>query len=74
MDEQLKQVLREKLQTLTKDELIEILANVTSEYVAMNILSRINISSTVQRAVDNTQFNLLSQKVTDKGIILEGRL
>lgn len=74
MDEQLKQTLREKLQTLTKDELIELLANVTSVYVAMNILSRINMSSTVQRAVDNTQFNLLSQKVTDKGIILEGRL
>lgn len=74
MEEQLKQVLREKLQALTKDELIEILANVTSVYVAMNILSRINMSSTVQRAVDNTQFNLLSQKVTDKDIILEGRL
>lgn len=74
MDEQLKQVLREKLQTLTKEELIEILANVTSVYVAMNVLSRINMSSTVQRAVDNTQFNLLSQKVTDKDIILEGRL
>ena len=74
MDEQLKQTLREKLQTLTKDELIELLANVTSVYVAMNILSRINMSSTVQRAVDNTQFNLLSQKVTDKDIILEGRL
>ena len=74
MDEQLKQTLREKLQILTKDELIEILANVTSVYVAMNILSQINMSSTVQRAVDNTQFNLLSQKVTDKDIILEGRL
>ena len=74
MDEQLKQTLREKLQTLTKDELIDLLANVTSVYVAMNILSRINMSSTVQRAVDNTQFNLLSQKVTDKDIILEGRL
>lgn len=74
MDEQLKQALREKLQALTKEELIELLANVTSVYVAMNILSRINMSSTVQRAVDNTQFNLLSQKVTDKDIILEGRL
>lgn len=68
MDEQLKQTLREKLQTLTKEELIEILANVTSVYVAMNILSKINMSSTVQRAVDDTQFNLLSQEVTDKGI------
>ena len=74
MEEQLKQALRQKLQTLTKDELIELLANVTSVYVAMNILSRINMSSTVQRAVDNAQFNLLSQKVTDKDIILEGRL
>lgn len=74
MDEQLKQTLREKLQALTKEELIELLANVTSVYVAMNILSRINMSSTVQRAVDDTQFNLLSQKVTDKDIILEGRL
>lgn len=74
MDEQLKQTLREKLQVLTKEELIELLANVTSVYVAMNILSRINMSSTVQRAVDDTQFNLLSQKVTDKDIILEGRL
>ena len=74
MDEQLKQALRQKLQALTKEELIEILANVTSVYVAMNILSRINMSSTVQRAVDYTQFNLLSQEVTDKGIILEGRL
>lgn len=74
MDEQLKQTLREKLQILTKDELIELLANVTSVYVAMNILSRINMSSTVQRAVDDTQFNLLSQKVTDKDLILEGRL
>lgn len=74
MDEQLKQTLREKLQTLTKDELIELLANVTSVYVAMNILSRINMSSAVQRAVDDTQFNLLSQKVTDKDIILGGRL
>ena len=74
MDEQLKQTLREKLQALTKEELIELLANVTSVYVAMNILSRINMSSTVQRAVDNTQFNLLSKKVTDKDIILEGRL
>lgn len=74
MEEQLKQALRQKLQALTKDELIELLANVTSVYVAMNILSRINMSSTVQRAVDDTQFNLLSQKVTDKDIILEGRL
>ena len=74
MDEQLKQALRQKLQALTKEELIELLANVTSVYLAMNILSRINMSSTVQRAVDNTQFNLLSKKVTDKDIILEGRL
>ena len=74
MEEQLKQALRQKLQALTKEELIDTLANVTSVYVAMNILSRINMSSTVQRAVDDTHFNLLSQKVTDKGIILGGRL
>ena len=37
MEEQLKQALRDKLQALTKDELIEIITNVTSVYVAMSV-------------------------------------
>lgn len=42
MDEQLKQTLREKLQMLSKDELIEIITNISSVYVAMSVLSRVH--------------------------------
>ena len=71
MDEQLKQTLREKLQTLSKDELIEIIANVSSVYVAMNVLGRVNALDSVQQSVHQTQFDLMKTKVMNANQLLD---
>lgn len=55
--DQLKQTLRDKLSALSKEELVEIIANITSVYVAMSALSRANIFSNMPQAVYKTEFD-----------------
>ena len=71
MDEQLKQTLREKLQMLSKDELIEIITNISSVYVAMNVLGRVNALDSVQQSVCQTQFDLMKTKVMNANQLLD---
>lgn len=71
MDEQLKQTLREKLQMLSKDELIEIITNISSVYVAMNVLGRVNALDSVQQSVYQTQFDLMKTKVMNANQLLD---
>lgn len=66
MEEQLKQALRNKLQALTKEELIEIIANVSSVYVAMSVLSRVNALDSVQQHINQTHFDVMKTKVAVK--------
>ena len=71
MDEQQKQTLREKLQMLSKDELIEIITNISSVYVAMNVLGRVNALDSVQQPVYQTQFDLMKTKVKNANQLLD---
>ena len=70
MEEQLKQALRDKLQALTKDELIEIITNVTSSYVAMRVLGGINVFDSVQQHVNRTYLDLTKVAVKNQKELL----
>lgn len=70
MEEQLKQALRDKLQALTKDELIEIITNVTSVYVAMSVLGRVNAFDSVQQHVNQTHLDLTKVAVKNQKELL----
>lgn len=70
MEEQLKQALRDKLQALTKDELIEIITNITSAYVAMSVFGRVNELNSVQQHVNRTYLDLTKVAVKNQKELL----
>lgn len=69
--EEIKDLLRERLQELSKEELIDIIADIASVYVKSSVLSRMSSANCVQRCVNNVQTNvqetenLNEQKIND---------
>lgn len=55
---EIKDLLRERLQELSKEELIDIIADIASVYVKSSILSRMSGANCVQQCVNNVQTNV----------------
>lgn len=63
---EIKDLLREHLQELSKEELIDIIADIASVYVRASVLGRMSGASCIQQCVNNVQTeNLNEQKVND---------
>ena len=63
---EIKDLLRERLQELSKEELIDIIADIASVYVRASVLGRMSGASCIQQCVNNVQTeNLNEQKVND---------
>lgn len=63
---EIKDLLRERLQELSKEELIDILVDIASVYVRASVFSRMSSANCIQQCVNNVQTeNLNEQKVND---------
>lgn len=63
---EIKDLLRERLQELSKEELIDIIADIVSVYVRASVLSRMSSANCIQQCVNNLQTeNLNEQKIND---------
>ena len=63
---EIKDLLRERLQELSKEELIDILADMASVYVRASVLGTMSGANCVQQGVNNVQTETLNeQKVND---------
>lgn len=63
---EIKDLLRERLQELSKEELIDILVDVASVYVRASVLGTMSGASCIQQCVNNVQTeNLNEQKIND---------
>lgn len=56
--EEIKDLLRERLQDLNKEELIDILADIASAYVRASVLGRMSSANCIQQCVNNVQTNV----------------
>ena len=52
---EIKDLLREHLQELSKEELIDIIADIASVYVRASVLGRMSGASCIQQCVNNVQ-------------------
>lgn len=55
---EIKDLLRERLQELSKEELIDIIVDIASVYVESSILSRMSSANCIQQCVNNVQTNV----------------
>lgn len=63
---EIKDLLRERLQDLSKEELIDIIADIASVYVRASVLGKMSGANRVQQCVNNVQTeNLNEQKIND---------
>lgn len=63
---EIKDLLRERLQELSKEELIDIIADIASVYVRASVLGRMSGANCIQQCVNNVQTeNLNEQKIND---------
>ena len=63
---EIKDLLRERLQELSKEELIDIIADIASVYVRASVLGTMSGANYIQQCVNNVQTeNLNEQKVND---------
>lgn len=63
---EIKDLLRERLQELSKEELIDIIADIASMYIKSSVLSTMSGANCVQQCVNNVQTeNLNGQKIND---------
>lgn len=68
---EIKDLLREHLQELSKEELIDIIADIASVYVRASVLGRMSGASCIQQCVNNVQTdvykteNLNEQKINN---------
>ena len=56
--EEIKKLLRERLQELSKEELIDVIADIASVYVRASVLSRMSGANCIQQCVNNVQTNV----------------
>ena len=61
---EIKNLLRDRLQELSKEELIDILVDIASVYVRASVLSRMSSANCIQQCVNNVQTRN-EQKVND---------
>lgn len=63
---EIKDLLRERLQELSKEELIDIIADISSVYIRASVLGTMSGANCVQQCVNNVKTeNLNEQKVND---------
>lgn len=63
---EIKDLLRERLQELSREELIDIFADISSVYIRASVLSTMSGANCIQRCVNNVQTeNLNEQKIND---------
>lgn len=55
---EIKDLLRERLQELSKEELIDIIADIASVYVRASVLSTMSGANCFQQCVNNVQTNV----------------
>ena len=55
---EIKDLLRERLQELSKEELIDIIADIASVYVQASVLGRMSGANCIQQCVNNVQTNV----------------
>lgn len=55
---EIKDLLRERLQGLSKEELIDIIADIASVYVRASVLGRMSGANCIQQCVNNVQTNV----------------
>ena len=55
---EIKDLLRERLQELSKEELIDIIADISSVYVRASVFSRMSSANCIQQCVNNVQTNV----------------
>ena len=55
---EIKDLLRERLQELSKEELIDIIADIASVYVRASVLGRMSGANCIQQCVNNVQTNV----------------
>ena len=53
-----KQLIRERLNQLSKEELVDALADICSIYVSANIATRLSSANCIQQCINNVQTNL----------------
>ena len=53
-----KDFIKEKLNQLSKEELVDILADVCAIYVSANITTQLNSANCIQQCINNVQTNL----------------
>ena len=64
--EEIKDLFRERLQELSKEELIDIIADISSMYIRASVLNKMSSANRVQQCVNNVQTETLNeQKVND---------
>ena len=54
----IKELIKERLNQLSKEELVDILADVCSIYVSANITTQLSSANCIQQCVNNMQTNL----------------
>lgn len=54
----IKDLIKEKLNQLSKEELVDALADVCAIYVSANITIQLNNANSIQQSVNNVQTNL----------------
>lgn len=55
---EIKDLLRERLQELSKEELIDIIADIASVYIRASVLGRMSGANCIQQCVNNVQTNV----------------
>lgn len=54
----IKELIKEKLNQLTKEELVDALADVCTIYVSANITTQLSSANCIQQCINNVQTNL----------------
>ena len=54
----IKELIKEKLNQLSKEELVDALADVCSIYVSANITTQLSSANCIQQCINNVQTNL----------------
>ena len=54
----IKQLVKEKLNLLSKEELVDALADICAIYVAANITTQLSSANCIQQCINNVQTNL----------------
>jgi hypothetical protein len=65
---EIKDLLRERLQGLSKEELIDIIADIASVYVRASVLGRMSGANCIQQCVNNVQTDILNEQKVNNSL------